>query len=101
MHTIDATELDAQLRRGANLQLLHVCSDGDLAAIEGSLALPAGIEPSQVLDRARHTVVYGCGATCEVAVATTVRLTADGFHDVRLFAGGTTAWRTAGRTLQH
>lgn len=100
MDTIDTTELGAQLRRGADLQLLRVCGHDEPGAIEGSLILPADIQPAQVLDPARDTVVYGCGGTCELAATTTARLSAEGFHHVRLYRGGLAAWRTAGRSVQ-
>ena len=101
MHTIDGTELDMQLRCGADLQLLLMCAHDERGAIEGSLILPADIQPAQVLDRARDTVVYGCGDTCELAETTTARLSAEGFQHVRLYPGGLAAWRAAGRPLQH
>lgn len=101
MDVIDGSELDAQLRRGADLQLLRMCSHDEPGAIEGSLILPADIQPAQVLDRGRDTIVYGCGASCELAATTAARLSTEGFHHIRLYAGGLAAWRTAGRPVQH
>lgn len=101
MKTIDEGELDAQLRRGVDLQLLRVCTSGGTGTIPGSLSLPAGIELRLALDARRRTVIYGCGPRCQLAATTATRLTAEGFGDIRLYPGGIDGWRRAGRSVQH
>lgn len=101
MQTIDDDELDAQLRQGADLQLLRVCDSGGPGSIPGSLILPPGIEPAHVLDADRRTVIYGCVQGCEPAVRTVTRLATDGFRDVRLYPAGIDGWRRAARPVEH
>lgn len=102
VHTIDGPELDARLRRRSDLQLLRVCGDDEEhGAIEGSLILPADIDPTQLPDRARDTVVYGCGAACAFEASTTASPSAEGFDHVRRYPGGLAAWRTDGRAIHH
>lgn len=102
MELIARAELKAKLDRGDDFKLVMVLSEWAFQAkhIPGSIHVNTPEEAKQVLDLDHEIVVYCSGENCIASIAAYSMLQANGFNNVRRYAGGLIDWDQAGYPLE-
>ena len=102
MNLIDREALKEKLDRGDDFKLVMVLSEWAYRAkhIPGSINLNTPEEGRQILDLDDEIVVYCSGENCIASIAAYSMLQANGFKNVRRYAGGLIDWDQAGYPLE-
>lgn len=102
MRLIEREDLKAKLDRGDDFKLVMVLGEWAYRAkhIPGSIHLGKPEEAKQVLDPDDEVVVYCSGPDCIASIAAYTMLRANGFGNVRRYAGGLLEWEQAGYPLE-
>jgi ArsR family transcriptional regulator len=102
MKLIDREELKAKLDRGDDFRLVMALSEWAYRAkhIPGSIHVGTLEDAVQVLDPDDEVVVYCSGPDCIASIAAYTMLHANGFKNLRRYAGGLLEWEQAGYPLE-
>lgn len=102
MKLISREELKEKLDRGDDFKLVMVLSEWAYRAkhIPGSVNINTLEKGRQVLDEGDEIVVYCSGENCIASIAAYSMLEANGFKNVRRYAGGLIDWEGAGYPLE-
>jgi rhodanese-related sulfurtransferase len=102
MNLMSREELKEKLDRGDDFKLVMVLGESAYRAkhIPGSLHVNTPEEGLRVLERDEEIVVYCSGDSCIASRAAYSMLTAEGYSNVRRYAGGLFEWEQAGYPLE-
>lgn len=102
MKLISREELRQKLDNGDDFRLVMVLSEWAYRAkhIPGSIRVSTPEEGLQTLDKSDEIVVYCSGDSCIASIAAFTMLTANGYINVRRYAGGLFDWERAGYPLE-
>ena len=101
MNLIDREELKTKIDRGDDFKLVMVLGEWHYRAmhIPNSINLETPEAASQMLDPNDEIVVYCSNVTCPASKSAYQELVANGFNNVRRYAGGLVDWAEAGYPL--
>jgi rhodanese-related sulfurtransferase len=102
MNLISREELKEKLDRGDDFRLVMVLSEWAYQAkrIPGSIHVGTLEDSAKALDPDDEIVVYCSGPECPASIAAYTMLQANGFKNVRRYAGGLAEWEQAGYPLE-
>ena len=102
MNLISREELKEKLDRGDDFRLVMVLSEWAYRAkhIPGSIQVSATAESLRALDKDDEIVVYCSDVNCIASRAAYSMMTAEGYTNLRRFAGGLFDWEQAGYPLE-
>lgn len=102
MKLISRQELKEKLDRGDDFRLVMVLGEWAFRAkhIPGSIHFNTPEEGMAAVDKDEEIVVYCSGEVCIASLAAYTMLTANGYTNVRRYAGGLIDWEAAGYLLE-
>ena len=102
MELITRDELKAKMDRGDRFKLVMTLSEWGFRAkhIPGSLSVTNPAQVAELLDPADEIVVYCSDEHCSASKYAYQLLTADGFQNVRRYAGGIEDWEGHGLPVE-
>jgi len=102
METISREELKAKLERGDDFKLVMTLAEWayQMSHIPGSINVTSMPAAQELLKSDDEIVVYCSDEQCLASRAAYMYLTANGYKNVRRYAGGLSDWEAAGLPLE-
>lgn len=102
MNTISREELKTKLDQHENMKLVFTLGDWHYHAkhIPGSIQVDNPEKAKELLDKDDEIVVYCTNVTCAASIMAYHLLEANGFKNMRRYAGGIEDWEEAGYLLE-
>lgn len=102
MNLISRDELKSKLDRGDDFKLVMTLAEWafETSHIPGSINVTSTEQAEALLDRDDEIVVYCSDPLCIASQAAYRFLTANGYEDVRRYAGGLSDWQASGYPLE-